>query len=142
MKISALALTFAIGAVAQPNNMVRSASTITDVLASVYTAMTDAHNKLVTYKAGASSEDARKASINLIKLIKDKTPTLQSTDPLTHEEVVGIKSVSIQLSTVGTMFLEELSSAVPGFASRGICEKLYQYIVHLGKHSYSAQKVR
>jgi N-methylhydantoinase B/oxoprolinase/acetone carboxylase alpha subunit len=132
MKVTAATLAVAVSVAAQPKTMARDASTITNVLSSVATAMTNADSQLAAYHGG-SPIALREASHNLYTVIHDNVETLKNMEPLTHDDVIAITDISIQVTTIGGKYLEDLGAAAPVFAANGLCEYLYNYSVELGK---------
>ncbi|KAI3318342.1 hypothetical protein HD806DRAFT_318989 [Xylariaceae sp. AK1471] len=131
MKVNAATLTLAVGVAAQPNIMARNASTITSVLSSVFTAMTNADNQLLAYHGGLPTS-LRDASTSLYNTLQGNIETLQNMDPLTHDDVIAITNISTQVTTIGGKYLEDLGAAAPIFEANGICDYLYNYSISLG----------
>ncbi|TGJ80147.1 hypothetical protein E0Z10_g8612 [Xylaria hypoxylon] len=140
MKFTAATVALAAGAVAQSNIVPGDSMTITtilpitDILSSVYDAMSNANNQALRYMGGDPTT-LREAAQDLVEVIGHGIETAEKIEPLTVEDAVVIAPLSQQLSHLGAEFLGNLADDAGVFGAGGYCEHVHHFTALLSEVS-------
>ncbi|KAI0447581.1 hypothetical protein F4803DRAFT_498641 [Xylaria telfairii] len=134
MKISTVAIA-ALAATAQAAVISRDASTVSDLLESVFQSMTNADNHVLDFQN--DPEGLHEAGYALLDTLECNTKVAKAMEYLSVHDVACISEVSGRVSSLGTKFLGDIEAAVPHFAAYGVCEYAYDFAVRLSKSSLS-----
>ncbi|KAH8156222.1 hypothetical protein CIB48_g12025 [Xylaria polymorpha] len=125
MKFSTLATAALAAATAQANVIPRDASTISDLLESVFQSMTNADNHVLDFQSNPAG--LHEAGYALLDTLACGTKVAKAMEYLSLHDIACIADVSGRLSNIGTKFLADLEAAAPLFAAYGVCEYAYDF---------------